>query len=118
MGKGKHRPPNRGQTYAQRLTQRREARDHIIQMWTAQLVLDVIAGVLNDPAVMGRSAMGAKRLTRVSEAFNERFPEYLQAITRNPESDYIRAKIDQQQARIFGPDYLRWPERYEYWEEE
>lgn len=28
-----------------------------------------------------------------------------------------RAKIDQAQARIFGPDYLRWHERYAYWDE-
>ena len=107
--------PRRGQTYTAQLTERRLARDRVIQMWTAQLVLDVMAGVLNDPAVLGSGALGAQRLTRVSAAFNARFPDYLQTLTRNPESDYIRDRIDRQQARIFGPDFLPWEERYEYW---
>lgn len=106
---------HRGKTYAQQLTERRMARDRVVQMWTAQLVLDVMTGVLNDPAVLGGAALGAKRLTRVSAAFNARFPEYLLALTRDPEADYIRDKIDRQQERIFGPDYLHWEERYEHW---
>ncbi len=81
-------------------------------MWTAQITLDVMAGVLNDLYGFGKD-----RLTTISVEFNNRFPEYLEALTKNPESDYIRDKIDQQQRRIFGPDYLPWEKRYEFWVE-
>ena len=100
----------RGQTYAQEMQKRREARDRIITMWATQLTLDVMAGLLNDCY-----GFGAERLTKISEEFNARWPEYMQAISKNPESDYIRDRIDRQQEQIFGPEYLRWEERYEHW---
>lgn len=112
MAKRPNRTPHRGQTYAQKLTEQRDTRDYIIKMWSIQIALDVMAGVLND-----LYGFGSGRLTKISEEFNRRLPEYIQALTRNPESDYVRDKIDQQQERIFGQDYLRWAERYEFWQE-
>lgn len=105
-----HRP--KGPTYSKELQARRNARDEIITMWSIQLTLDVMAGVLND-----LYGLGCDRLTRMSDEFNRRLPEYMDALTKHPEADYIREKIDQQQRRIFGPNALTWAERYIYWGE-
>lgn len=104
--------------YAKTITQKARMHEHIVKLWTAQLCLDVMADVLNDSDVMGKDVLGAKRLQKVAQAFNLRFPEFLRALTRDPEADYIRAKIDQQQRRIFGPDAMAWQERYQYWTED
>ncbi len=90
---------------------------NIIADWTAQLCLDTMAIVLNDPEVMGHSALGSKRLMRVCEAFNELFDKTRLALSKSNEAEYWRVKIDQAQERIFGPDYLHWQERYSYWDE-
>lgn len=92
--------------------------EHIVKLWTAQLCLDVITDVLNDSDVMGKDVLGAKRLQKVADAFNDRFSEFLKALTKDPEADYIRAKVDEQQKRIFGPDALPWGKRYAYWTED
>jgi len=113
MSRNQKHPPRRGKTYFQRSQERRDAEHHIVQMWTAQLVLDVMAGVLHT-----RYGFGKDRLTQVGEAFNAVFPEYCKAIQRDQEADYIRDRIDRQQQQIFGPDFLPWAERYEYWEEQ
>ena len=110
MAKRTNKTRKAGKNYMQQLTERQEARDRIITMWTTQLTLDVMAGVLND-----LYGFGSVRLTRISDEFNNRWPEYLQAISKNPESDYIRDCIDRQQKQIFGADYLRWEERYDHW---
>lgn len=104
--------------YAKKIVQRSAMHEHIVKLWTAQLCLDVIADVLNDSDVMGKDVLGAKRLQKVADAFNRQFPEFLRALTKDPESDYIREKIDQQQLRIFGPDALPWGKRYHYWTED
>ena len=103
--------------YAKTLTQNGKAREHIVKLWTAQLCLDVMVDVLNDSDVMGKDVLGAKRLQKVADAFNRQFPEFLRALTKDSESDYIREKIDQQQRRIFGQDALPWGKRYHYWTE-
>lgn len=105
--------PKHKNGYLEQWQRQQEARDLIVKMWTTQITLDVMAGVLNDLYGFGKD-----RLTTISLEFNRRFPEYLEALTRSPESDYIRDKIDRQQRRIFGPDYLPWAERYEYWVED
>lgn len=104
--------PKHKNGYLEQRKRQQEDRDLIIKMWTAQITLDVMAGVLNDLYGFGKD-----RLTTISVEFNNRFPEYLEALTKNPEADYIRDKIDQQQRRIFGPDFLPWAERYEFWVE-
>lgn len=111
MAKSKTKPRRSGKNYAQRLRERREAEDRVITMWATQLTLDVMAALLND-----KYGFGSKRLTDLSAEFNERWPEYMRAITKDPESDYIRDKIDRQQEQIFGEDYLHWEDRYYGWE--
>lgn len=103
--------------YAKELKARKELRTEIIQDWTAQLALDTIILVLNDPEYMGRDVFGAKRLEKVCEGFYARWPDHLLALTDHDESEYWRTKIDQAFARIFGPEYMHWQDRYPYWDE-
>lgn len=119
MAKNKKRGPAQKAkgSYARELQLRRQLGADIIADWTAQLCLDTIAIVLNDPDVMGHNALGAKRLMRVCEAFNELYAKTRLALSKNDEAEYWRVKIDQAQANIFGPDYLHWQERYSYWDE-
>lgn len=76
-----------------------------------------MAQVLNDTEVMGSSALGAKRLMRICAAFNEQYETNRVALSTSVEAEYRRVKIDESQARIFGPEYLHWHERYPYWDE-
>ena len=103
--------------YAKRLQERQRERERIVELWISQLCLDVMADVLNDPNVMGKDVMGARRQKRIAEAFNDRYPQYEIGLTKKPDSDYIRAKVDERQRQIFGPDALVWRERYPYWED-
>lgn len=116
MAKNKKRGPaqkSKG-SYAQELQMKKQLGANIIADWTAQLCLDTMAIVLNDPEVMGHSALGSKRLMRVCEAFNELFDKTRLALSKSDEAEYWRVKIDQAQERIFGSDYLHWQERYSY----
>lgn len=119
MAKSKKRGPAQKQkgSYAQELQLKKQLSANIIADWTAQLCLDTMAIVLNDPEVMGHSALGSKRLMRVCEAFNAQYEKTRLALSNSNEAEYWRVKIDQAQARIFGPDYLHWQERYAYWDE-
>lgn len=74
----------------------------------------MIAMELNDLEMMGSDTFGAARLQRVCEGFNKFWPLGQKALEKSDEAEYYRVKIDQAQARIFGPSYLRWHERYEY----
>lgn len=119
MAKSKKRGPAQKSksSYAQELQMKKQLGANIIADWTAQLCLDTMAIVLNDPEVMGHSALGSKRLMRVCEAFNELFDKTRLALSKSDEAEYWRVKIDQAQERIFGPGYLHWQERYSYWDE-
>lgn len=119
MGSKKRRgPPQRHKNaYAEELYRKKALGFEIVSDWTAQLCLDTLAMVLNDPEVMGRDTFGAKRLMRICEAFNKKYETTKLALRSSDDADYIRAKIDQEQARIFGPEYLHWQERYPYWDE-
>ena len=117
-GKKRHGPPQRKKhAYADELRRKKALGYEIVSLWTAQLALDTIAMVLNDPEVMGSNTFGAARLQRVCEGFNKLWPISQKALEKSDEAEYYRVKIDQAQARIFGPDYRRWHERYEYWDE-
>lgn len=86
-------------------------------MWTAQLCLDVMVSVLNDSKIMGKDVFGAKRLMRIGDAFNRKFSEYIVAMSDHEEADYLRTKIDQEQAMIFGSEAKSWSERYDYFDD-
>lgn len=119
MAKKKRRgPPQRTKNaYAQELQQKKALGYEIVSAWTAQLCMDTVAMILNDKEVMGRDTFGATRLMRVCEAFREQWAVNKKALEKCDEADYIRTKIDQAQAHIFGPDYLHWQDRYDFWDE-
>ena len=113
MAKSKKRGPAQKSksSYAQELQIKKQLSANIIADWTAQLCLDTMAIVLNDPEVMGHSALGSKRLMRVCEAFNELFDKTRLALSKSDEAEYWRVKIDQAQERIFGPGVAELLER-------
>ncbi|MBO6266965.1 MAG: hypothetical protein J6M06_01900 [Synergistaceae bacterium] len=111
------RDPTNRTPQADILTARRKRGLEIMSDWTVQLALDVIAEVLNNREVMGHDVFGAKRLMRVCEAFNKVWPDRIKALTTHDEAEAQRVIVDQKQARIFGPDYLRWHERYPWWDQ-
>lgn len=111
-------PSKKGKTsYADELRYKKMLGYEIVSLWTAQLALDTLAIVLNDPDVMGSHTLGANRLERITEAFSKLWEDTQKALQKTDEADYWRTKIDQAQAQIFGPDYLHWQERYPYWDE-
>lgn len=105
-------------TYAQKLKDKQQARDYIIKQWTAQLSMDIFIDILNDPDIMGKDTLGAKRLEKIGEAFNARFPIFFTALAKNPEADYMRAKIDAMIKRIFKEKAVPWEQRYIHWKEQ
>lgn len=76
------------------LRERTRQEQTILAVWIAQLCLDILTGVLNDPDIMGKDVFGAKRLKKICNAFNERFPDYIKALSSDEEADYVRTKID------------------------
>lgn len=103
--------------YARRLEKQRRAESEIVLRWTAQLCLDVMTIVLNDPEVMGRDVFGPVRLNRVGKAFNKLFADVAVGLSGRPEASYVRAKVDERLARIMGEAAEAWPDRYPYWDD-
>ena len=99
--------------YAKQLQEKKQLLEYFIKQWTAQMCMDVMTIVLNDPEVMGRDTFGRERFIRIGEAFNRQFTECLVALEKHPEAEYMRVKIDEAIKRIMGPDALKWNERYE-----
>lgn len=71
MAKSKKRGPAQKQksSYAQELQIKKQLGANIIADWTAQLCLDTMAIVLNDPEVMGHSALGSYASARPSTSY-------------------------------------------------
>lgn len=99
--------------YAKQLQEKKQLREYFVKKWTAQMCMDVMTIVLNDPDIMGKDTFGRERLKRIGEAFNKQFAECLIALLPHPENEYMRVKIDEAIKRIMGPDALKWNERYE-----
>lgn len=107
--------------YARKLKEKRE-RDRqlageITQRWTAQLCLDVMTIVLNDPEVMGRDVFGKERLQRLGKAFNEKYQEAITGLTADVKASYVREKLDERLRRIWGEEFEKWEERYWLWDD-
>lgn len=103
--------------YAKRLQVRKQLESEIIQRWTAQLCLDVITIVLNDPEVMGKDTFGKERLQRIGKAFNRYYGECIIGLSPNVAASHVRAQVDQRLVQIWGPEFESWEERYYLWED-
>ena len=99
---------------------RRKVRDGVLQDATRQTyqqyMTDTLILTLNDPEVMGKDVFGYKRLKKVLEAWGKCYDRYFDALTKNPEADYAREKMDRLMKQICGDsgDFVPFEERYEW----
>ena len=99
---------------------RRKVRDGVLQDATSQTyqqyMTDTLILTLNDPEVMGKDVFGYKRLKKVLEAWGKCYDKYFDALTKNPEADYAREKMDRLMKQICGDsgDFVPFEERYEW----
>ena len=99
---------------------RRKVRDSVLQDATRQTyqqyMTDTLILTLNDPEVMGKDVFGYKRLKKVLEAWGKCYDKYFDALTKNPEADYAREKMDRLMKQICGDsgDFVPFEERYEW----
>lgn len=107
--------------YARKLMRQREEErkvaSEIVQRWTAQLCLDVMTLVLNDPAVMGKDTFGRARLQRVGEEFNRLYAECIIGLSPAESASHVREQIDRRLRPLWGEDFEPWPERYYCWDD-
>lgn len=101
--------------YAKELQARKQMETALVQTWTAQLCLDIMTLVLNDPDIMGKDRFGRVRLRRVGAGFNRKFREACDALTMQDNASHIRAQIDHQLEKIAKSDFIPWAERYDLW---
>ena len=99
---------------------RRKVRDGVLQDATRQTyqqyMTDTLILTLNDPEVMGKDVFGYKRLKKVLEAWGKCYDKYFDSLTKNPEADYAREKMDRLMKQICGDsgDFVPFEERYEW----
>ena len=99
---------------------RRKVRDGVLQDATRQTyqqyMTDTLILTLNDPEVMGKDVFGYERLKKVLEACGRYYDDFFDALTRNPEADYAREKMDAAMKRICGKrgDFVPVEKRYEW----
>ena len=99
---------------------RRKVRDGVLQDATRQTyqqyMTDTLILTLNDPEVMGKDVFGYKRLKKVLEAWGKCYDKYFDALTKNPEADYAREKMDRLMRQICGDsgDFVPFEKRYEW----
>lgn len=99
---------------------RRKVRDTVLQDATRQTyqqyMTDMLILTLNDPEVMGKDVFGYARLKKVLDAWGKNYDKYFDALTKNPEADYAREKIDAAMKRICGNsgDFIPFEQRYDW----
>ena len=95
---------------------------HAARQTYQQYMVDMVMLVLNDPEVMGKDVFGYDRAKKVMEAVGDKYDSYYEALTVNPEADYLRQKLDDALRRIFRKGkaedkFLPFEKRYEWMEE-
>ena len=82
---------------------RRKVRDDVMQdaikQTYMQYMTDMLILTLNDPEVMGKDVFGYKRLKKVLDAWGRYYDQFFDALTKNPEADYAREKMDDEAHR-------------------
>lgn len=100
--------------------ERRKVRDTVMQdairQTYQQYMTDMLILTLNDPDVMGKDVFGYKRLKKVLDAWGKYYDKYFDALTKKPEADYARAKMDQRMKQICGgnQDFIPFEKRYDW----
>lgn len=103
----------------QRVKREQEIRiaSEIVQRWTAQLCLDVMTLVLNDPEIMGKDVFGPQRLKKLGAAFNAEYAKWVVGLSPDASASYVRDKLDERLQRIWGAKFEEWKDRYYLWED-
>lgn len=80
-----------------------------------QQILDMMSLVLRDPAIMGKDVFGKDRLLKVVKGVGEYIDKYQPAWEKNDETDYYRAKLDDNLAEAYGEGlHDSFLQRYEF----
>ena len=78
-----------------------------------QKMADFFAIALNDPAVLGKSVLGKKRLMPVLQRVHELIDEFTPAFTVQDDADYMQDKLDRLLRQIYGDaEFVPFEERY------
>ena len=78
-----------------------------------QKMADFFAIALNDPAVLGKSILGKKRLMPVLQRVHDLIDEFAEAFTVADEADYMQEKLDRILRKIYGgSEFVPFEERY------
>lgn len=105
-------------TYQQRLREQRQGYLDIGIDFGTQRTADYMAIVLNDPRVMGKSALGRERIMKIYDAVHELEQTLNAAFYANAEQDYWQEVLDRRLAEIFGKENLcPFGERYPFLKE-
>lgn len=79
-----------------------------------QKAWDYIQVVLHDPEVMGKNALGVKKLAKVYKKLAEVADHYKTAFSDHVEADYVQEELDGVLREIWGEDLVPFSERYPY----
>lgn len=99
---------------------RQKARDQVyhdaIKQTYMQYMTDTLILTLNDHDAMGKDTFGYTRIKRVLDAWGRCYDRYFDALTKNPEADYAREKMDNAIKRITGgnQEFIPFEKRYEW----
>ena len=103
--------------YQQRLKEERQGFLDVGIDFGTQRTADYLSIVLNDPEIMGKSAMGASRLRKVFDAVHELEKTFNAAFYANPEQDYWQEMLDRRLSEIFGTETAPFRKRYPWLKE-
>lgn len=99
--------------YAQRQAASRQAYLDIGMEVGMQKMVDLFAIALNDPAVLGKSILGKKRLMPVLQRVHDLIDEFSVAFTVQDDADYMQEKLDRILRQIYGDsEFVPFEERY------
>lgn len=103
--------------YQQRLKEERQGFLDVGIDFGTQRTADYLSIVLNDPEIMGKSALGASRLHKVFDAVHELEKTFNAAFYANPEQDYWQEMLDRRLSEIFGTETVPFRKRYPWLKE-
>lgn len=99
--------------YAQKQATARQAYLEIGMEVGMQKMADFFAIALNDPAVLGKSVLGKKRLMPVLQRVHDLIDEFSVAFTVQDDADYMQDKLDRLLRQIYGDsEFVPFEERY------
>lgn len=80
-----------------------------------QQIIDMMTLALRDEEVVGKDIFGKDRLIKVIDAIKKNIDKYYLAWQKEDETDYYRAKLDEELAKAYGEKiYKSFSKRYEF----